>query len=126
MFPAVKEEGGGHEREREAITVAGEGIFRNIVAALLTMREIGKRSSTYSHFSLSPLILPNSDLIQSIQLQYSPIRTHCLIKCKSIKIIKSPQACKCLDTFWVFYFYFLFLFIIYYLFFGVGGLGVFL
>ncbi|RVW97194.1 SPX domain-containing protein 3 [Vitis vinifera] len=78
MFPAVKEEGGVHEREQETITVAGEGIFRNTVAALLTLQEIRRGSSTYSHFSLPPLILPNFDLIQSIQVQYSPIRTHCL------------------------------------------------
>ncbi|RVW76900.1 SPX domain-containing protein 3 [Vitis vinifera] len=72
VFPAVKEEGGVHEREQEAITVVGEGIFRNTVAALLTLQEIRRGSSTYSHFSLPPLILPDPDLIQSIQLQ-SPI-----------------------------------------------------
>ena len=72
VFPAVKEEGGVHEREQEAITVVGEGIFRNTVAALLTLQEIRRGSSTYSHFSLPPLILPDPDLIQSIQL-HSPI-----------------------------------------------------
>ncbi|XP_034708797.1 SPX domain-containing protein 3 [Vitis riparia] len=72
VFPAVKEEGGVHEREQEAITVVGEGIFRNTVAALLTLQEIRRGSSTYSHFSLPPLILPDPDLIQSIQF-HSPI-----------------------------------------------------
>ena len=70
MFPAVKEEGGGHEREREAIIVGGEGIFRNTVLALLTMQEIRRGSCSYSHFSLLPLIFPDSDLIQSIQLHF--------------------------------------------------------
>lgn len=57
---------------REAIKVSGEGIFRNTVAALLTMQEIRRASSTYSHFSLPPLNLPDSDLIQLFQLN-SPI-----------------------------------------------------
>ncbi|CAK8575142.1 unnamed protein product [Lathyrus sativus] len=64
VFP-VEEEG---ERAREEIVVVGEGIFRNTVAALLTMQEMRKGSSTQSAFSLPPLNLPDSDLIQSIQL----------------------------------------------------------
>ncbi|XP_061345069.1 SPX domain-containing protein 3 [Gastrolobium bilobum] len=63
-FPAEEES----ERAREATIVAGEGIFRNTVAALLTMQEIRNGSSTQSPFSLPPLNLPDSDLIQSIQL----------------------------------------------------------
>ncbi|KAK4414654.1 SPX domain-containing protein 3 [Sesamum alatum] len=51
----------------------GEGIFRNTVAALLTMHEIRRGSSTYSHFSLPPLNLPDFDVIQSLQL-LSPIQ----------------------------------------------------
>ncbi|KAK9274303.1 hypothetical protein L1049_019117 [Liquidambar formosana] len=70
VFPIVEEE--SIRGEREAVTVAGEGIFRNTVAALLTMQEIRNGSSTYSHFSLPPLHLPDSDFIQSIQLN-SPI-----------------------------------------------------
>ncbi|MCD7468373.1 SPX domain-containing protein 3 [Datura stramonium] len=51
----------------ECIEVAGEGIFRNTVAALLTMKEIRKGSSTYGRFSLPPLNLPDqSDVIQSV------------------------------------------------------------
>lgn len=50
----------------QKIGAAGEGIFRNTVAALLTMQEIRKGSSTYGRFSLPPLSLPDqSDVIQS-------------------------------------------------------------
>ncbi|XVE74053.1 hypothetical protein DITRI_Ditri11bG0167900 [Diplodiscus trichospermus] len=70
VFPVVEEE---RTKERtEAITVAGKGIFRNTVAALLTMQEIRRGSSTFDHFSLPPLNLPDSDLIHSLQLN-SPI-----------------------------------------------------
>ncbi|CAJ1948630.1 unnamed protein product [Sphenostylis stenocarpa] len=67
VFPA-EEEAERAKEAKEAITVAGEGIFRNTVAALLTMQEMRKGSSTQSPFSLPPLNLPDSDLIQSIQL----------------------------------------------------------
>ncbi|GLT39575.1 hypothetical protein SLA2020_137580 [Shorea laevis] len=69
VFPVEEEE--RTKERKEAITV-GEGIFRNTVAALLTMQEIRRGSSTYSHFSLPPLTLPDSDLIHSFQLN-SPI-----------------------------------------------------
>ncbi|KAK8479061.1 hypothetical protein V6N13_020992 [Hibiscus sabdariffa] len=62
------------KEQREAITVAGKGIFRNTVAALLSMQEIRRGSSTYGHFSLPPLDFPDSDLIHSFQLN-SPITT---------------------------------------------------
>ncbi|KAL2460837.1 SPX domain-containing protein 3 [Abeliophyllum distichum] len=65
VFPASEAQ--GIHAEREAITVPGEGIFRNTVAALLTMQEIRRGSSTYSHFSLPPLNLPESDIFQSLQ-----------------------------------------------------------
>lgn len=58
--------------ERETIRVSGEGIFRNTVAALITMQEMRRGSSTQSHFSLPPLSLPDADIIQSFQLN-SPI-----------------------------------------------------
>nr|ABK94026.1 unknown [Populus trichocarpa] len=61
VFPVEEEE--RVKEGREAITVAGEGIFRNTIAALMTMQEIRRGSSTYSHFSLPPLNLPGSDLI---------------------------------------------------------------
>ncbi|CAA3000019.1 SPX domain-containing 3-like [Olea europaea subsp. europaea] len=71
VFPASQEQG-ILPAEREAITVPGEGIFRNTVAALLTMQEIRRGSSTYSHFSLPPLNMPEPDIFQSLQL-LSPI-----------------------------------------------------
>ncbi|XP_017970682.1 PREDICTED: SPX domain-containing protein 3 [Theobroma cacao] len=70
VFPVDEED--RLKQRREAITVAGKGIFRNTVAALLTMQEIRRGSSTYGHFSLPPLNLPDSDLIHSFQLS-SPI-----------------------------------------------------
>lgn len=71
MFPAAEEKR-NQLGERKSITVAGgEGIFRNTIAALQTMQEIRRGSSTYSHFSLPPLNLPDSDLIQSFQLNSS-------------------------------------------------------
>lgn len=65
------------EREKareppEVVSVGDEGIFRKSIAALMTMQEIRKGSSTYSHFSLPPLNLPDSDLKQFLQLN-SPI-----------------------------------------------------
>ncbi|OIW19028.1 hypothetical protein TanjilG_10589 [Lupinus angustifolius] len=65
VFPTEEEEA---EKAKEAIIVVGEGIFRNTVAALLTMQEIRKGSSTESPFSLPPLNMPDSDLIRSLQL----------------------------------------------------------
>ncbi|KAJ6400371.1 hypothetical protein OIU84_015925 [Salix udensis] len=70
VFPVEEEE--IMKERRESIRVAGEGIFRNTIAALMTMQEIRRGSSTHSHFSLPPLILPDFDLIQSSQLN-SPI-----------------------------------------------------
>lgn len=67
LFPIDEKEKG-----KEAITVAGEGIFRNTVAALMSMQEIRRGSSTYTQFSLPPLVLPDSDILHSFRL-YSPI-----------------------------------------------------
>lgn len=72
VFPVEEEERKKERRRDQAITVAGRGIFRNTVAALLSMQEIRRGSSTYDHFSLPPLNLPDSDLIHSFQLN-SPI-----------------------------------------------------
>ncbi|XP_050236231.1 SPX domain-containing protein 3 [Mercurialis annua] len=69
VFPVNEVE----EKVREGIIVAGdEGIFRNTVAALMSMQEIRRGSSTYSRFSLPPLNLPDSDLIRSLHVN-SPI-----------------------------------------------------
>ncbi|KAJ0478655.1 putative SPX domain-containing protein [Helianthus annuus] len=62
------------EMKEAAITMVGEGIFKNTVAALMTMKEIRKGSSTQSHFSLPALSLPDTELIRSFQLN-SPIPT---------------------------------------------------
>ncbi|KAK4397443.1 SPX domain-containing protein 3 [Sesamum angolense] len=59
--------------ERDHQAVPGEGIFRNTVAALLMMQEMRKGSSTYGHFSLPPLNLPDFEVIQSLQV-ISPIQ----------------------------------------------------
>ncbi|XP_010264412.1 PREDICTED: SPX domain-containing protein 3-like [Nelumbo nucifera] len=68
VFPDVQEEGRIKERgQKEASMVACQGIFRNTIAALVTMQEMRRGSSTYGQFSLPPLNLPDSELIQSFQ-----------------------------------------------------------
>ncbi|KAL6125935.1 hypothetical protein ACLB2K_073986 [Fragaria x ananassa] len=70
VFPVEEEEEEERKIEvREAMTVTGEGIFRNTVVALLTMQEIRRGSSTYSQYSLPPINLPaDLDIIQLVQL----------------------------------------------------------
>lgn len=77
VFPAATDhddQGDQDQRKRRSrdhnnqVTVVGEGIFRNTVAALLTMQEIRRGSSTYGHFSLPPLNFPDSEIIHSIQV----------------------------------------------------------
>lgn len=60
--------------ERQALAVAEQSIFRNTVAALLTMQEVRSGSSTVGHFSLPPMQpLPESDwLVQSVSVQPPP------------------------------------------------------
>ncbi|KAJ4755344.1 SPX domain-containing protein 3 [Rhynchospora pubera] len=67
VFPAT--EGPAERKEREALIIAEQSIFRNTVAALMTMQELRKGSSTYGHFSLPPLELPDSesDWLQSFK-----------------------------------------------------------
>lgn len=74
MFPVatIKKKRKREEEEEEAIIVTGGVVFRNTVAALQTMQELRKGSSTYGHFSLPPLKLPDSDYFSSFQL-CSPI-----------------------------------------------------
>ncbi|KAL5225827.1 hypothetical protein ABZP36_012466 [Zizania latifolia] len=48
-----------------------QGVFRNTIAALVTMKELRRGSSTYGRFSLPPMtapVSPESDLLQSIQI----------------------------------------------------------
>ncbi|KAL8210340.1 hypothetical protein R6Q57_007072 [Mikania cordata] len=69
LFPTVVV---ATEMKEVASMMAGEGIFKNTVSALMTMKEIRKGSSTQSHFSLPVLKLPDTELIRSFQLN-SPI-----------------------------------------------------
>ncbi|KAK3157509.1 hypothetical protein QOZ80_2AG0123510 [Eleusine coracana subsp. coracana] len=53
------------------VVASDQGIFRNTVAALVTMREIRSGSSTYGHFSLPPMaapVLQDSSLCRYIQV----------------------------------------------------------
>ncbi|KAK4476496.1 hypothetical protein RD792_015650 [Penstemon davidsonii] len=72
VFPPSKST--GIFQSSSSVAVAGQGIFRNTLAALLTMQEIRRGSSTYSHFSLPPLNLPDFDVIHSLQLGLLPIQ----------------------------------------------------
>ncbi|KAG6489411.1 hypothetical protein ZIOFF_050680 [Zingiber officinale] len=54
------------------LVAAEQSIFRSTIAALTTMQELRKGSSTYSYFSLPPLSLPDIELLHSLQLP-SPI-----------------------------------------------------
>ncbi|KAK9144390.1 hypothetical protein Sjap_004293 [Stephania japonica] len=68
VFPNVKEVKGDERTERDTTNLVTQSIFRSTVAALATMQEMRSGSSTYSQFSLPPLNLPESNLIQSLQL----------------------------------------------------------
>ncbi|KAG7644354.1 SPX domain [Arabidopsis suecica] len=74
VFPVKVAEAEGYERCASVTSAAaGEGIFRNTVAALLTMKEMRRGSSTYSAFSLPPLNISDSDnVLRSLHLS-SPI-----------------------------------------------------
>jgi len=70
---AVFEAGGGRSSAgatavavAEATTTTEQGIFRNTVAALVTMGELRSGSSTYGHFSLPPMASPESDLLRCV------------------------------------------------------------
>ncbi|KAJ3673198.1 hypothetical protein LUZ60_006572 [Juncus effusus] len=63
-------------RERETLIFAEQSIFRNTVAALMTMQELRKGSSTYGHFSLPPLELKDEERDWLMDLKpASPITT---------------------------------------------------
>ncbi|CAL4963278.1 unnamed protein product [Urochloa decumbens] len=59
---------------RAALAAAEQSIFRNTVAALLTMEDVRAWSSTRGSHSLPPLNLPDSDWLRSFE-QASPIPT---------------------------------------------------
>ncbi|XP_066385919.1 SPX domain-containing protein 3 isoform X3 [Miscanthus floridulus] len=58
-----------------AVAAADQGIFRNTVAALVTMGELRSGSSTYGHFSLPPMAPPESDLLRCgcVQVAAGPV-----------------------------------------------------
>ncbi|CAL9088711.1 unnamed protein product [Musa textilis] len=51
-----------------ALVAAEQSVFRNTIAALMTMQELRKGSSTYGHFSLPPLSLPDLQLPSPIPI----------------------------------------------------------
>ncbi|KAH0451598.1 hypothetical protein IEQ34_018897 [Dendrobium chrysotoxum] len=68
MIEAIFPEREGMSRlERKAAGAAEQSIFRNTMAALATMEELRKGSSTYGHFSLPPIGSPEADLLQTLQ-----------------------------------------------------------
>ncbi|XP_052149644.1 SPX domain-containing protein 5 [Oryza glaberrima] len=69
VFPSLPSPSAAAAAAAAARAAAEQAIFRNTVAALLTMQEVRSGSSTYGHFSLPPMTpLPDSDwLIQSVQ-----------------------------------------------------------
>ncbi|CAL4924777.1 unnamed protein product [Urochloa decumbens] len=60
--------GAGTTTTPVAAAATEQGIFRNTVAALVTMGELRSGSSTYGHFSLPPMASPESDLLRCIKL----------------------------------------------------------
>ncbi|XP_008664986.1 SPX domain-containing protein 3 isoform X1 [Zea mays] len=69
---AVFEASTGHARSSAGtapVASARQGIFRNTVAALVTMGELRSGSSTYGHFSLPPMAPPESDLLRRVCVQ---------------------------------------------------------
>ncbi|XP_066387800.1 SPX domain-containing protein 5-like [Miscanthus floridulus] len=62
---------------RHAVAVAEQSIFRNTVAALLTMQEVRSGSSTVGHFSLPPMqpLLESDWLVQSVSVSNTPTPT---------------------------------------------------
>ncbi|KAK8941604.1 SPX domain-containing protein 3 [Platanthera guangdongensis] len=65
IFPESKETAA--EVEREAAAAAEQRIFRNAVAALATMKELRKGSSTYGRFSLPPIGTQETLLLRPLQ-----------------------------------------------------------
>ncbi|KAF8696592.1 hypothetical protein HU200_036203 [Digitaria exilis] len=78
VFPEAPEGQAAARRDREALAAAEaeQSIFRNTVAALLTMEDVRAWSSTRGRHSLPPLNLPDSDWLRSFQMASgSPIPT---------------------------------------------------
>ncbi|OAY76436.1 SPX domain-containing protein 5 [Ananas comosus] len=71
VFPAIEEQETAERGGRDGLAMAEQSILRNTVAALITMQEMRKGSSTHGEFSLPPLILPDSEILQWLQVQSS-------------------------------------------------------
>ncbi|KAG8079743.1 hypothetical protein GUJ93_ZPchr0007g4933 [Zizania palustris] len=67
VFPTAPEGQAAARRDRDALAAAEQRIFRNTVAALLTMQDVRSGSSTHGRHSLPPLTLPDSDWLRSFQ-----------------------------------------------------------
>nr|WJL93857.1 SPX domain-containing protein 6 [Saccharum hybrid cultivar] len=72
LFPEAPE--GQAAAAALAVAEAEQSIFRNTVAALLTMQDVRKGSSTRGSHSLPPLDLPDSDWLRSFEPPF-PIPT---------------------------------------------------
>lgn len=72
MEAVFEEASTGHARSSAGtppVAAARQGIFRNTVAALVTMGELRSGSSTYGHFSLPPMAPPESELLRRVCVQ---------------------------------------------------------
>lgn len=73
VFPEARDRGQAAAAAL-AVAEAEQGIFRNTVAALLTMQDVRAGSSTRGSHSLPPLNLPDSDWLRSFDPPF-PIPT---------------------------------------------------
>ncbi|CAL9052636.1 SPX domain-containing protein 3 isoform X2 [Musa acuminata AAA Group] len=64
----VADRGQSEQGRKGALVAAEQSVFRNTIAALVTMQELRKGSSTYGHFSLPPLSLPDLQLPSPIPI----------------------------------------------------------
>ncbi|CAL9077259.1 SPX domain-containing protein 3-like [Musa acuminata AAA Group] len=64
----VADRGQSEQGGKGALVAAEQSVFRNTIAALMTMQELRKGSSTYGHFSLPPLSLPDLQLPSPIPI----------------------------------------------------------
>nr|XP_009398179.1 PREDICTED: SPX domain-containing protein 3-like isoform X2 [Musa acuminata subsp. malaccensis] len=64
----VADRGQSEQGGKGELVAAEQSVFRNTIAALMTMQELRKGSSTYGHFSLPPLSLPDLQLPSPIPI----------------------------------------------------------
>ncbi|XP_050387124.1 SPX domain-containing protein 3-like [Argentina anserina] len=72
VFLMGEEEERNREVNEGTAVAAGDGIYRNTVVALLTLQEIRRTSSTYSHHSLPPINLPADFNLIQLVVQLNP------------------------------------------------------